>query len=59
MLADLEATFNRHDDTIRRAEANAQLAAALKPDDTRRPDDRPARRVVTVLRRIAGTPAFA
>ena len=57
MLADFEYRFNQHDDTIRRAEANARLQSALA---TTRPasvteTERPHRRISMLLRRLAGT----
>jgi len=60
MLADYEATFHRHDDTIRRAEANARLLAALTPQRPPHSEERrPRRRLVALLRWIARTPATA
>lgn len=59
MLADFESRFNQHDATIRRAEANFQLIAALSPERPARSGDRPKSRLSALLRRIAGTPATA
>lgn len=59
MLADFENRFNQHDATIRRAEKNVQLMAALSPERPARSDDRPTSRLSALLRRIAGTPATA
>ena len=59
MLADFEYKFNQHDDTIRRAEANAHLLAALTPEPSGRDVDRPTGRFATLLRRLAGTAATA
>ena len=61
MLADFEYRFSQHDETVRRAESNARLLAELTPD---RPvsstdNERPQRRLQTLLRRLAGTAATA
>ncbi len=55
MLADLEFKFNQHDETIRRGESNARLLAALTPQRTTADQERPQRRLSTLLRRLAGT----
>jgi len=55
MLADIEFKFNQHDETIRRAESNARLLAALTPHRPAQDADRPQRRLSTLLRRLAGT----
>jgi hypothetical protein len=57
MLADFEYRFNQHEETVRRAEANARLQdaiAASRPASTA-DVDRPHRRLATLLRRLAGT----
>ena len=61
MLADFEFRFSQHDDTIRRAEANARLVAELTAHrSTSRDDvDRPQRRLSALLRRLAGTAVTA
>ena len=60
MLADFETRFNQHETTIRRAEANYQLIAALTPERPARTVDQPRKgRMSALLRRIAGTPATA
>ena len=61
MLADFEYRFNQHDETVRRAEANARLQSALA---STRPTaatetERPSRRLSTILRRLTGTAATA
>jgi hypothetical protein len=61
MLADVEYRFNQHDETIRRAESNARLQAALtsaKPADGT-DVERPTRRLSTLIRRLAGTAVAA
>jgi hypothetical protein len=55
MLADLEFKFDQHEETIRRAESNARLLAALTPARPTPDAERPARRLSTLLRRLAGT----
>lgn len=55
MLADFEYKFSQHDETVRRAESNARLLAALTPDRSARDAERPQRRLSTLLRRLAGT----
>lgn len=57
MLADLEFRFSQHDDTIRRAESNSRLLTSLAPQRSASQEDRPQRRLVTLLRRLAGTAA--
>ena len=60
MLADFETRYDQHDTTIRRAEANYQLMAALTPERPARIVDQPKKgRVSALLRRISGTPATA
>jgi hypothetical protein len=61
MLADFEYRFNLHEETVRKAEANARLQSALAAN---RPSsdvdiDRPHRRLSTLLRRLAGTAVTA
>ena len=61
MLADFEYRFDQHEETIRRAEANARLQDAInasRPASTT-DIDRPHRRLSTLLRRLAGTAATA
>ncbi len=55
MLADFEYKFSQHDETVRRAESNARLLAALTPDRPGPDAERPPRRLSTLLRRLAGT----
>ena len=55
MLADLEFKFSQHEETIRRAESNARLMAALTPHRPTSDQERPQRRLSTLLRRLAGT----
>ncbi|MGH2488047.1 MAG: hypothetical protein ACRDFR_00310 [Candidatus Limnocylindria bacterium] len=57
MLADFDYRFSQHDETIRRAESNARILAALTPHRpaTSTDPDRPQRRLSTLLRRLAGT----
>ncbi len=55
MLADLEFKFNQHEETIRRAESNARLMEALTPHRATSDQERPQRRLSTLLRRLAGT----
>ena len=57
MLADLEFRFSQHDETIRRAESNSRLLTSLAPQRSASQEDRPQRRLVTLLRRLAGTAA--
>ena len=59
MLADFEFKFSQHDETVRKAEANARLMAALTPVPSERDLDRPTGRFATLLRRLAGTAATA
>ena len=59
MLADFEYTFSRHDETIRRAEANAALIAAIHAAKEDRAPDPPRRRPWGWLRRIAPTSTSA
>jgi hypothetical protein len=59
MLADIDLKFKQHDETVRRAEANATLMAALTPGHTTPPPAKPRRRLWNLLRRIAGSPATA
>jgi hypothetical protein len=57
MLADFEYRFSQHEETVRRAEANARLQEALaanRPISTA-DVDRPHRRLSTLIRRLAGT----
>ena len=55
MLADLEFKFDQHEETIRRAESNARLMVALTPHRPTSDQERPQRRLSTLLRRLAGT----
>jgi cytosine/adenosine deaminase-related metal-dependent hydrolase len=55
MLADLEFKFDQHEETIRRAESNARLLAALTPHRPTSDQERPQRRLSILLRRLAGT----
>ena len=55
MLADLEFKFDQHEETIRRAESNARLMAALTSHRPTSDQERPQRRLSTLLRRVAGT----
>jgi hypothetical protein len=57
MLADFEYRFNQHDETIRRAEANARLQSAIAASRPAAAPEtgRPQRRLSTILRRLAGT----
>jgi hypothetical protein len=56
MLADFEYRFNQHDETIRRAEANARLQSALAATDPAGTEPkRPRRGISLILRRLAGT----
>lgn len=59
MIADFEYRFNQHEETIRRAETNARLLAALTPEASPRSEKRPTERLTTILRRLAGTAASA
>jgi hypothetical protein len=59
MIADFEYRFSQHEETIRRAEVNARLLAALTPEQSPRPEKRPTERLTTLLRRLAGTAASA
>ena len=61
MLADFEYRFNQHEETVRRAEANARLQEAIAASRPASPTDidRPHRRLSTLLRRLAGTAATA
>jgi hypothetical protein len=59
MLADFEYTFNQHERTVRRAETNARLMAALSSEPADRIAHRPTGRFATLLRRLAGTAATA
>jgi hypothetical protein len=56
MLADFEYRFSQHDETIRRAEANARLQSALaSTGPTGTEPKRPRRGISLILRRLAGT----
>ncbi|MFL5686443.1 MAG: hypothetical protein ACJ77D_10360 [Chloroflexota bacterium] len=60
MLADLEFRFSQHEDTIRRAEANARLQAALaSTTSTTTEPKQPRRGISLILRRLAGTAVTA
>ena len=58
MLADFEYRFSQHEDTIRRAESNARLQAALASTDSTEPK-RPRRGISLIIRRLAGTAVSA
>jgi hypothetical protein len=56
MLADFEYRFSQHEDTIRRAEANARLESALaSTNPTATEPKRPRRGISLIIRRISGT----
>jgi hypothetical protein len=58
MLADFEYRFSQHEDTIRRAEANARLEAALSSTSAAATDaepKRPRRGISLIIGRISGT----
>jgi len=60
MLADFEYRFSQHEDTIRRAEANARLQSALASTaPTTTEPRRPRRGISLILRRLAGTAVTA
>ena len=61
MLNDFEFRFSQHDETVRRAESKARLLADLAGDrgSSATHDDRPQRRLSTLIRRLAGTAATA
>ena len=60
MLADFEYRFSQHEDTIRRAEANARLQSALTSTDPIGAEPkRPRRGISLILRRLAGTAVTA
>jgi hypothetical protein len=60
MLADFEYRFSHHEDTIRRAEANARLLSALtSTSPTEAEPKRPRRGISLILRRLAGTAVTA
>jgi hypothetical protein len=60
MLADFEYRFNDHEDTIRRAEANARLQSALASTAPTSTESKPPRRGISlILRRLAGTAVAA
>ena len=60
MLADFEYRFSQHEDTIRRAEANARLESALtSTSPTATEPKRPRRGISLILRRLAGTAVTA
>jgi hypothetical protein len=56
MLADFDYRFSQHEDTIRRAESNARLQAALaSTSPTSSEPKQPRRGISLILRRLAGT----
>ena len=56
MLADFEYRFSQHEDTIRQAESNARLQAALASTSTTSSEPKQPRRGISlILRRLAGT----
>ena len=60
MLADFEYRFSQHEDTIRQAEANARLQAALtSTSQTGTEPKRPRRGISLILHRLAGTAVTA
>jgi hypothetical protein len=59
MLNDFDYRFSQHDETIRRAEANARLREALAGQRPAADVDRTPRRLTTLLRRLAGTAVTA
>ena len=59
MHANFDIDFSQHEDRIRRAEQRYTLIAATKTETTVQPQPQPRRRLSTLLRRIAGTPAAA
>ena len=59
MNATFDIDFSQHEDRIRRAEKGYALIAATTADVTTQPQAQPRRRLWTLLRRIAGTPAAA
>lgn len=59
MIAAFEFKYSQHNETIRRAESNARLSAALEAERSPRPGTQPNRRLASLLRRIAGTPVGA
>ena len=59
MLADFEFTYSQHDQTIRRAEANAQLLSALTRKPTNQNGPSQTGRLADLLRRLAGAPVAA
>ena len=59
MNASFDIDFSQHEDRIRRAEQRYALIAATKVDQGTQPGTQPRRRLSTLLRRIAGTPAAA
>ena len=59
MNASFDIDFSQHEDRVRRAEQRYALIAATKVDEEAQPQAQPRRRLSTLLRRIAGTPAAA
>jgi hypothetical protein len=60
MFSPFEYTLSKHEETVRRAEANAALIEATRSTQpTSQPEAAPRARLLGLLRRIAGTPAFA
>jgi hypothetical protein len=59
MNASFDIDFSQHEDRIRRAEKRYALIAATTSEEAARPEAQPRRRLWTLLRRIAGTPAAA
>jgi hypothetical protein len=59
MIANFDFDFSQHQDRIRRAEKQYTLSVATNAAGETRPQAEPRRRLWTLLRRIAGTPAAA
>ena len=59
MLADFEFTYSQHDQTIRRAEANAQLLSTLTRNPTNQSEPSQTGRLAALLRRLARAPVAA
>lgn len=59
MIASFDVTFHQHEETVRRAEERYALLEALKDTTPATVEAKPRRRLSTLLRRIAGSPAAA
>ena len=59
MIASFDVTFDKHEETVRRAEERYALLQALKDTTPATVEMKPRRRLSTLLRRIAGSPAAA